>query len=106
MGDPKEVRGDQGTQFMSDCMKEVCRLLEIGQKVMTPYYPIYSGLVERFNAILKRYLRQMCNERPRKWYLYTNPLLFAYREVPQEFAILELLDGRIIRCPMHVLKEI
>ncbi|GFS18301.1 Gypsy retrotransposon integrase-like protein 1, partial [Elysia marginata] len=27
LGVPEEVLSDQGTQFMSDCMKEVCRLL-------------------------------------------------------------------------------
>ncbi|GFR73659.1 Pol polyprotein [Elysia marginata] len=37
---PEEVLSDQGTQFMSDCMKEVCRILGIKQKASTPYHPM------------------------------------------------------------------
>ncbi|GFN96128.1 gypsy retrotransposon integrase-like protein 1, partial [Plakobranchus ocellatus] len=50
---PEEVLSDHGTQFISDCMKEVCRLLGIKQKTTTPYHPMCNGLVERFNATLK-----------------------------------------------------
>ncbi|GFN85207.1 gypsy retrotransposon integrase-like protein 1 [Plakobranchus ocellatus] len=34
---PEEVLNDQGTQFMSDCMKEVCCHLGIKQRVTPPY---------------------------------------------------------------------
>ncbi|GFO36278.1 Zinc finger protein [Plakobranchus ocellatus] len=100
---------DQGTQFISDCMKEVCRLLGIKQKTTTPYHPMCNGLVERFNATLKTCLRHLCSEQPRQWHRYINPLLFAYREVPQEsthFAPFELLYWRTVRGPMHILREL
>ncbi|GFO50080.1 Pol polyprotein [Plakobranchus ocellatus] len=109
LGVPEEVLSDQGTQFISDCMKEVCRLLGIKQKTTTPYHPMCNGLVERFNAILKTCLRRLCNEQPRQRHRYINPLLFAYREVPQEsthFAPFELLYGRNVRGPMHILREL
>ncbi|GFO50301.1 gypsy retrotransposon integrase-like protein 1 [Plakobranchus ocellatus] len=105
LGVPEEVLSDQGTQFISDCMKEVCRLLGIKQKTTTPYHPMCNGLVERFNATLKTCLRRLCSEQPRQWHRYINPLLFAYREVPQEsthFAPFELLYGRTVRGPMHI----
>ncbi|GFS23678.1 Gypsy retrotransposon integrase-like protein 1 [Elysia marginata] len=95
--------------IMSDCMKEVCRLLGIKQKATTPYYPMCNGLVERFNATVKTCLRRLCSEQPRQWHRYINPLLFAYREVPQEsthFAPFELLYGRTVRGPMHILREL
>ncbi|GFS20956.1 Pol polyprotein [Elysia marginata] len=87
---------------MSDCMKKVCRLLGIKQKATTPYHPICNGLVERFNATLNTCLRRLYSEQPRQWHRYINPLLFAYREVPQEpthFAPFELLYGRTVRGP-------
>ncbi|GFO42449.1 Zinc finger protein [Plakobranchus ocellatus] len=68
-----------------------------------------NGLVERFNATLKTCLRRLCSEQPRKWHRYINPLLFAYREVSQEsthFAPFELLCGRTVRGPMHILREL
>ncbi|GFO24848.1 Zinc finger protein [Plakobranchus ocellatus] len=71
--------------------------LGIKQKTTTPYHPMCNGLVDRFNATLKTCLRRLCSEQPRQWHRYTNPLLFAYREVPQEsthFAPFELLYGR------------
>ncbi|GFN97913.1 multiple epidermal growth factor-like domains protein 6 [Plakobranchus ocellatus] len=90
-------------------MKEVCRLLGIKPKTTTPYHPICNGLVERFNATLKTCLLRLCSEQPRQWHRYINPLLFAYREVPQEsthFAPFELLYGRTVRGPTHILREL
>ncbi|GFO45342.1 reverse transcriptase [Plakobranchus ocellatus] len=68
-----------------------------------------NGLVKRFNATLKTCLRRLCSEQPRQWHRYMNPLLFAYREVPQEsthLAPFELLYGRTVRGPMHILHEL
>ncbi|GFO18188.1 gypsy retrotransposon integrase-like protein 1 [Plakobranchus ocellatus] len=109
LGVPEEVLIDQETQFISDCMKEVCRLLGIKQKTTTPYHPMCNRLVERFNATPKTCLRRLCSEQPRQWYRYINPLLFAYREVPQEsthFAPFELVYWRTVRGPMHILREL
>ncbi|GFS20572.1 Gypsy retrotransposon integrase-like protein 1 [Elysia marginata] len=105
LGVPEEGLYDQGTQLMSDCMKEVCRLLGIKQKATTPFHPMCNRLVERFNATLKTCLRRLCSEQPRQWHRYINPLLFAYREVPQEsthFAPFELLYRRTV----HILREL
>ena len=44
---PKELLTEQGTQFMSECMQEVSRLLSIKGLTSTPYHPICNGLVER-----------------------------------------------------------
>ncbi|XP_078492084.1 uncharacterized protein LOC144747728 [Ciona intestinalis] len=108
VGVPNEILSDQGTQFMSGCMKEVERLLKIRHLRTTPYSPQCNGLVERFNGTLKTMLKRLCAEQPKQWHRYINPLLFAYREVPQEstgFAPFELLYGRTIRGPLHILKD-
>ena len=60
VGVPKEILTDMGTQFTSDLMKEVGRLLSIKQLTTTPYHPICTGLVERFNGTLKIMLKRMC----------------------------------------------
>ena len=84
LGIPEEVLSDLGTQFVLKCMEEVSRLLSIKRLTTTPYHPVCNELVERFNGTLKKMLRRLCNEQPRKWHRFVNPLLFAYKEAPQE----------------------
>ena len=54
VGVPEEVLSDLGTQFASDCMKEVSRLLYIRRLTTSPYHPACNKLVEKFNGTLKR----------------------------------------------------
>ncbi|KAK3732966.1 hypothetical protein RRG08_002574 [Elysia crispata] len=94
LGVPEEILSDQGTQFISDCMKELCRLLGVTQSTTTPYHPMCNGLVGKFNGTLKKMLKRLCNEKPKQWYRNINALLLAYREVPQDsthFAPFELM---------------
>ncbi|XP_068757966.1 uncharacterized protein [Montipora capricornis] len=109
LGVPEEILSDLGTQFVSDCMKEVTGLLSIKQFTTTPYHPMCNGLTEKFNGTMKSMLKRLCSEQPRQWHRYINPLLFAYREVPQEstgFSPFELLYGRAVRGPMAILKQL
>lgn len=109
VGVPEEILSDMGTQFTSDLMKEVGRLLSLKQMNTSPYHPMCNGLVEKFNGTLKRMLRRMCSERPSDWDRYLPALLFAYREAPQEslgFSPFELLYGRTVRGPLCILKEL
>ena len=109
VGVPTHVVHDQGSQFMSDVMAEVSRLLSIRNLVSTPYHPQTNGLVERFNGTLKAMLKKLCAERPKDWDRYLESVLFAYREVKQEstgFSPFELLYGRTVRGPMTILREL
>ena len=109
VGVPKEILTDMGSQFTSGIMQEVSRLLSIRQMTTSPYHPACNGLCERFNGVLKQMLKRMCDEKPRDWDRYVNPLLFAYRETPQEstgFSPFELLYGRNVRGPLAILKEL
>ena len=105
----EEILSDLGTQFVSDCMNEVTRLLSIKQITTTPYHRMCNGLTEKFNGTMKLMLKRLCSEQPRQWHRFINPLLFAYREVPQEstgFSPFEPLYGRAVRGPMTILKEL
>ena len=109
LGIPEEVLSDFGTQFVSKCMEEVSRLLSTKRLTTMPYYPICNRLVKRFNGTFKKMLTRLCNEQPRQWHCFVNPLLFAYREAPQEatgFSPFELLYGRTARGPVQILKEL
>ncbi|PIK45484.1 hypothetical protein BSL78_17652 [Apostichopus japonicus] len=108
VGIPEEIVSDQGTNFTSKLMKEVCNLLEIDHLKSSPYHPQTNGLVERFNGTLKSMLRAFVTQQPESWDRYIPYLLFAYREVPQSstgFSPFELLYGRKVKGPLDVLKE-
>ena len=92
LGFPEEVLSDMGTQFISDCMKELERLLCIKHTTTSPYHPQRNGLVEKFNGMLKTMLKRMCSDQPKQWHRYINALLFAYREVPQDTTVFSPFD--------------
>ena len=98
-----------GKQFTSDLMHEVSRLLSVSQLATSPYNPACNSLVEKFNCTLKNMLKKLCAEKPKRWDRYIDPLLFAYREAPQDslgFSSFELLYGRTVRGPLSILKEL
>lgn len=63
----KEILTDQGSQFTSEVMKEVSRLLSLKLITTTPSHPMCNGLVEKFNGTLKQMLKHMYAERPKDW---------------------------------------
>lgn len=109
VGVPKEMLTDQGSQFTSGMMKEVSHILSVKGITTTPYHPMCNGLAEKLNGTLKQRLKRMWSERPNDRDKYTNPLLFAYREVPKEipgFAPFDFLHAHSVRGPMVILKDL
>lgn len=51
VGVPIEILTDQATQFTSDVMKEVSRLLPLKRITTTPYHPMCNGLLEKINRL-------------------------------------------------------
>lgn len=108
MGCPTEVLSDCGTQFVSDLMKEVYRLLSVQPVTTTPYHPQSNGMVERFNGTLKAMIKKVTSEKPKDWDRYIPALMFAYRELPNAstgFSPFELLFGRPSRGPISFLSH-
>ena len=108
VGLPDEVFHDQGSEFMSNVMKQVNCLLSIKRLNTTPYHPMANGLNEKFNNTLKTMLKKMCSEQSKEWDRFLNPLLFAYRECPQDstgYSPFELIYGRCVRGPLALLSD-
>ena len=108
VGVPEEILTDQGTNFTSQLLSEVYRLLDIKPIRTTPYHHQTDGLVERFNGTLKAMLKKTVSEEGKDWDHLLPYLLFAYREVPQAstgFSPFELLYGHNVRGPLDILKE-
>ena len=109
VGVPKEMLSDRGTQFRSDLMQEVNRLLSIKAIFTTPYHASCNGAVERLNGVLKNILKKLCSDYPQDWDRYLPAVLFAYREIPNDstkFSPFELLYGRQVRGPLSILHEL
>uniref|UniRef100_A0A3P9LY71 Gypsy retrotransposon integrase-like protein 1 n=1 Tax=Oryzias latipes TaxID=8090 RepID=A0A3P9LY71_ORYLA len=108
VGIPCEIITDQGTNFTSNLLKDVYRLLGIRGVKTSPYHPQTDGLVERFNKTLKSMLRKFVNDTGSDWDQWLPFLMFAYREVPQAstgFSPFQLMYGHPVRGPLDVLKE-
>ena len=109
IGIPQGILSDRGSQFVSDLMREISRLLSVRQLQTTPYHAHCNGFVERWNGTLRRMIQKMAAEKPSDWDRYIPALLFSYREVAQAslvFSPFELVYGRSVRGPMSVLRDI
>ena len=107
-GLPDEILSDNGSQFTSDVMRQVCRMLSIAQLHSSVYHAQGNGLVERFNGSLKAMLRRLMSDKPTDWDRYIPAALFAYREIPQSstgFSPFELMFGRVVKGPSQLLYD-
>ena len=104
---PEEILTDKGSNFTSQLLTELYKMLNVHPIRTSPYHPQTDGLVERFNQTLKAMLRKAAIER-KDWDKMIPYLLFAYREVPQAstgFSPFELLYGRAVHGPLDVLRQ-
>lgn len=64
VGFPSEVLTDQGTNFMSQVMQDLWKMLRVRPLRTSIYHPQTNGLVEQFNQTLKMMLRRFAREQP------------------------------------------
>ena len=103
VGIPREILSDHGTQFASQLMAELHKLLEIKPIFTTPFHPSGNGRVERLHGTLKSALLKLCSEKPKEWHRYLTPTLFALRKIHNDltgFSPFQLLYGRSVRTPL------
>ena len=78
VGLPKEILTDQGSNFQSQLLVELYRLLHIKAVRTGPYHVQTNGLVERFHKTLKDMLKKTACEEGKDWDRFIPYLLFAY----------------------------
>ncbi|XP_053873204.1 uncharacterized protein LOC128831095, partial [Malaclemys terrapin pileata] len=85
VGLPRELLTDQGTNFTSRLLKQVCEILGVKQLRTSIYHPQTDGLVERFNRTLKGMLRRFPPEdlRQETWEQAPSPAQGLLQYVPQ-----------------------
>eukprot|EP00731_Ephydatia_muelleri_P034801 Em0078g1a len=75
---PEQLHSDQGRQFESDLVKEICELLQIRKTRTTPYHPQCNGMVERFNRTLLDMLSTAVGNHQADWQQHIRKLCLAY----------------------------
>lgn len=83
-GEPQYLLSDQGSNFTSKLVTDVCKLLELRKIQTTPYHPQCDGLVERFNKTLIEQLSRLAINEPNNWEKFLPYALFAYRSTPHD----------------------
>ena len=75
---PEQLHSDQGRQFKSKLLSEICHFLNIQKSRTTPYHPQSDGLVERFNRTLLDMLATCTKDHPFDWENYIRKVCMAY----------------------------
>lgn len=105
-GTPLQLVTDQGSNFMSEVFKQICKILKI-KKINTSAYHPQANLVERSNREFKTYLRQYVAGNPRVWDQHLPYFMFEYNTTENsstKYSPFELLYGRAARIPTSIYK--
>ena len=78
-GLPLQLHSDQGLNFESTLVKELCALAGVHKTRTTPFHPRYDGLTERANCTILHMLRTTTTDHPQDWPRQLPALLLAYR---------------------------
>jgi transposase InsO family protein len=102
-GFPTKLLTDQGANFESQLMQEVC------QKTRTTiYHPMCNGMSERFNRTLIEMLGTLEKEKKHDWKSHIESLVYAYNAIPHEstgVSPFELMFGRKPVLPVDLMFE-
>ena len=104
-GPPAIIHSDQGRNFESHLMHEICRLMGIHKSRTTAYHPQCDGQVERQNRTLQNILSSFVSQHKDDWDNWVALAVYAYNTSCHEstgFSPYEMVFGRDARTPIEI----
>ena len=104
-GFPEIFISDQGRNFESDLIKELCKIAGVKKVYTTPYHPQGNGQCERFNSTLCNMLGTLSEEEKSDWKSYLGCMTHAYnctKHASTTYSPYYLMFGRHPRLPIDV----
>ena len=102
---PDQLHSDQGKQFESDLLREICNVLGIKKSRTTAYHPQCDGLVERSNRTILSMLATTSHDHPFDWEDQLPKVCMAYNtsvHATTGYTPFYLMFGRQARLPIDI----
>jgi hypothetical protein len=108
-GIPNIIVTDQGSNFMSEIFKGVCKLFRIEKLNTVAYHPESNGVLERSHKTLVTYLKSYIDSIPSDWNRWLALACFMFNVTPLSitgYSPYELLYGRRCNLPGELEQEV
>ena len=104
-GPPTVIHSDQGRNFESNLMHEICCLMGVHKSRTSAYHPQCDGLVERQNRTLQDMLTSYVSKHQHDWDCWVDLVAYAYNtstHASTGYSPYEMVFGRLARTPLEL----